>query len=170
MSGALARWNGLPAEEAAEDILACGGSKAWAKEMAERRPIADETMLLTASDRVWATLSEADWLEAFRSHPRIGESAGREAASARSAHWSGEEQRGLYLAADEIRSALAEGNRRYEERFRRIFIVCATGKSPVEMLEILQRRLRNDEQTELREAAEQQRQITQLRLKKWLHS
>ena len=73
-------------------------------------------------------------------------------------------------AAGEIRRALAKGNRTYEERFARIFIVCATGKSPTEMLEILQQRLQNDERTEFREAAEQQRQITQLRLKKWLHS
>jgi len=65
---------------------------------------------------------------------------------------------------------LSEANREYEKRFDRIFIVCATGKSAGEMLEILQRRLRNDEATELHEAAEQQRQITQIRLKKWLQA
>jgi 2-oxo-4-hydroxy-4-carboxy--5-ureidoimidazoline (OHCU) decarboxylase len=46
--------------------------------------------------------------------------------------------------------------------------VCATGKSGPEILEILRRRLENDQQAELREAAEQQRQITQIRLKRWL--
>ncbi len=71
-------------------------------------------------------------------------------------------------AGDDVKIALAEGNREYERRFDRIFIVCATGKSPGEILEILQRRLNNDEQTELHEAAEQQRQITQIRLRKWL--
>ena len=64
--------------------------------------------------------------------------------------------------------ALAEGNREYEQRFNRIFIVCATGKSAPEILEILRRRLRNEQTTELHEAAEQQRLITHLRLKKWL--
>lgn len=170
MSGVLARWNGLKADEAAEEILACCGSKAWATEMVKRRPIADERMLLVASDEVCGKLTEADWMEAFRSHPRIGESAGIEVASARSAKWSGDEQQSMDTAADEIRRALAEGNRAYQERFGHIFIVCATGKSPAEMLELLQQRLQNDERPEFREAAAQQRQITQLRLKKWLHS
>jgi 2-oxo-4-hydroxy-4-carboxy-5-ureidoimidazoline decarboxylase len=61
-----------------------------------------------------------------------------------------------------------EANREYERRFDRIFIVCATGKSAPEILEILRRRLNNDAETELHEGAEQQRQITQIRLKKWL--
>jgi 2-oxo-4-hydroxy-4-carboxy-5-ureidoimidazoline decarboxylase len=68
------------------------------------------------------------------------------------------------------KSALADANREYEQRFHRIFIICATGKSAPEMVAILQRRLNNDPETELHEAAEQQRQITELRLKKWLQS
>jgi len=71
-------------------------------------------------------------------------------------------------AGDAIRLSLAEGNREYEKRFGHIFIVCATGKSGPEILEILQRRLQNDKATELREAAEEQRQIMRIRLKKWL--
>jgi 2-oxo-4-hydroxy-4-carboxy-5-ureidoimidazoline decarboxylase len=47
--------------------------------------------------------------------------------------------------------------------------VCATGKTALDILAILQQRLKNDDETELCEAAEQQRQITQLRLKKWIH-
>ena len=67
-----------------------------------------------------------------------------------------------------VKIALADANREYERRFDRIFIVCATGKSAPEILEILRRRLKNDAETELHEAAEQQRQITEIRLKKWL--
>jgi 2-oxo-4-hydroxy-4-carboxy-5-ureidoimidazoline decarboxylase len=67
-----------------------------------------------------------------------------------------------------VRKALAEANREYERRFNRIFIVCATGKSAPEILQILRRRLNNDDKTELREAAEQQQQITEIRLRKWL--
>ena len=66
--------------------------------------------------------------------------------------------------------ALEEANRRYEQKFGRIFIVCATGKTSAEMLAILEARMKNDAATELREAAEQQRQITQLRLHRWLES
>ena len=71
-------------------------------------------------------------------------------------------------AGESVQVALAEGNREYERRFDRVFIVCATGKSASELLEILRRRLRNDDSTELREAAEEQRKITNIRLRKWL--
>lgn len=167
-SDALSRWNGMNTDQAAEEILACCGSRTWAREMAARRPIRDEVSLLAANDEVCAGLSEADWMEAFRSHPRIGESGAQLPASGRSAAWSGQEQENVSAADDAVKKALAEGNRAYEERFHRIFIVCATGKLPTELLGILQHRLRNDERTEFQEAAEQQRRIARLRLKKWL--
>ena len=164
----LARWNNLPADKAAEDILPCCGSKTWALAMAKRRPILAEAALLSACDEVWKNLPESDWLEAFRSHPRIGDSHSPASAPARSASWSGEEQRQVASSGEDVKTALTEGNRAYEQRFNRTFIVCATGKSAPEILEILQRRLQNDEKKELYEAAEQQRQIAHLRLKKWL--
>jgi 2-oxo-4-hydroxy-4-carboxy-5-ureidoimidazoline decarboxylase len=167
MSDVLAWWNGLRSDEAAEEILSCCGSKAWAYGMAARRPIVDEAGLLTACDQVWKSLAESDWMEAFHSHPRIGESPSP-AISTQSTNWSEEEQRRVGAANEDVRVALAEGNRAYEQRFNRIFIVCAAGRSATEILEILRRRLRNEPTTELREAAEQQRLITHLRLKKWL--
>lgn len=169
MNPVLARWNGLPKEDAAQEILPCCGSKAWADGMTNRRPISSESALLAACDEVWWGVSESDWLEAFRSHPRIGESAAH-SSPARSANWSTEEQRKVAVAEIDLRSALAEANRKYEEQFHRIFIVCATNKSAPEILEILQRRLHNDDSTELQESAEQQLQIAQIRLKKWLSS
>jgi 2-oxo-4-hydroxy-4-carboxy-5-ureidoimidazoline decarboxylase len=168
MSSVLVRWNGMTAEEAAEEILPCCGSRTWAREMVAHRPLRSEAELLSASDEVCGRLAEADWMEAFRSHPRIGESRAEGHTSARSTAWSGQEQKSVSAAGDDIKTALAEGNRAYEERFHRLFIVCATGKTPAEMLQILERRLGNDESVEFREAAEQQRQIAQLRLQKWL--
>jgi len=170
MSDVLARWNFLPIAAAVDEILPCCGSRAWADGMVRRRPLPDERALLAASDETWRSLAESDWLEAFRSHPRIGESHSPTATPARSAAWSGEEQRSVGAAGEDVKVALTEGNRAYEQRFNRIFIVCATGKSAPEILEILRRRLPNDEKTELHEAAEQQRQIAHLRLKKWLSS
>jgi 2-oxo-4-hydroxy-4-carboxy-5-ureidoimidazoline decarboxylase len=168
MNEVLARWNDLSLKQAAEEILPCCGSKAWAHQVASRRPLFDESALLSASDEVWRNLPRFDWIEAFNSHPRIGESKSPVPASATAATWSAEEQQKIGNASLDVKQALAEGNRAYEQHFHRIFIVCATGKSPQEILEILQRRLRNDESTELAEAAEQQRQIIHLRLKKWL--
>jgi 2-oxo-4-hydroxy-4-carboxy-5-ureidoimidazoline decarboxylase len=168
MSAVLERWNHLPAEDAVKEIHPCCGSKVWSEEMAGRRPYGDVTTLLAASDETWSNLAAADWMEAFRSHPRIGETRAARSASAQSATWSSQEQRDVAAAGEAVRSALAEANQRYEQRFRHIFIVCATGKSAPEILEILLSRLHNDQQTELREAVEQQRQIIHIRLEKWL--
>lgn len=63
---------------------------------------------------------------------------------------------------------MREGHREYEERFGRIFIVCASGKKPAELLEILEHRLKNEPAQELVESASQQQQIMQLRLRRWL--
>ena len=167
MSDRLTRWNFLPANAAADEILPCCGSRKWAEGMAARRPLPHQESVLAASDEIWRGLHESDWLEAFRSHPRIGESRAPNLAPP-SAAWSEQEQRKVADADDSLKLALAAGNCEYERRFNRIFIVCATGKSPAEILEILRRRLQNDERTELQEAAEQQRQITQIRLSKWL--
>jgi 2-oxo-4-hydroxy-4-carboxy-5-ureidoimidazoline decarboxylase len=186
----LARWNFLPLAAAVDEILPCCGSRAWADAMAARRPLPDEATLMAASDEIWRGLAASDWLEAFRSHPRIGEShidgsqasrgcapsravregAITQAGSPRSLAWSNQEQRNVADADDSAKLALAEANREYERRFKRIFIVCATGKSPDEILKIVRRRMENDEPAELREASEQQRQITQIRLRKWLQS
>ena len=168
MSHVLERWNHLPTEEAVREILPCCGAKAWANGMARRRPFSEETTLLAASDEIWRNLAEADWMDAFRSHPRIGESRPPQSAAAQSVTWSKQEQQSVTTAGDAVKIGLAEANREYERRFGHIFIVCATGKSGPEILEILRRRLENDKQTELREAAEQQRQIMHIRLRKWL--
>ena len=68
-------------------------------------------------------------------------------------------------APDQIIEALAQGNAAYERGFGYIFIVCATGKSAKEMLDLLTARLQNDPVTEVRIAAEEQAKITELRLR-----
>jgi 2-oxo-4-hydroxy-4-carboxy-5-ureidoimidazoline decarboxylase len=168
VSPVLSRWNRLAADEAAKEILPCCGSRAWARGMASSRPMQDVATLLATSDRIWRDLRAADWLEAFRGHPRIGETRRSAEPSARSLDWSAQEQSRAGESDASLQQALAEGNRQYEQKFHRIFIICATGKSAGEILANLRQRLNNDDATELREAAEQQRQITQIRLRKWL--
>jgi 2-oxo-4-hydroxy-4-carboxy-5-ureidoimidazoline decarboxylase len=163
----LLRWNSLDAESAVREILPCCGSRAWAEGMAAQRPFASAHQLLAASDAVWANLDESAWREAFAAHPRIGQQ-NAPGATAQSLAWSSEEQRAAAAPDAAARLALAEGNRQYEERFGRIFIVCAAGRSAAEILAILQRRMQNTAAAEMLEAAEQQRQITQLRLRRWL--
>jgi 2-oxo-4-hydroxy-4-carboxy-5-ureidoimidazoline decarboxylase len=162
----LADWNRMDAADAAETILACNGSRAWAEGVARMRPFASVVELFAAADRVWRALPESDWRQAFDSHPRLGERKAK-AATEKSLNWSAGEQSAAN-PDDVARESLAEGNREYEARFGRIFLLCATGRSAEEMLRMLQSRMKNDAETELREAAEQQRLITQLRLRKWL--
>jgi 2-oxo-4-hydroxy-4-carboxy-5-ureidoimidazoline decarboxylase len=162
----LDQWNGMSRDEAAAAILPCNGSQAWAARLAELRPFTEARALFAASDSAWSSLGEREWQQAFDSHPRIGERNAK-AATMKSVAWSDEEQAKASPDAATM-TELAEANRAYEEKFGRIFIVCATGKSAVEMLKMLERRLGNDAGTELHEAAEQQRQITQFRLRKWL--
>ena len=167
MSVVLVGWNRLGEASALDAMLACCAARRWAQSMVALRPFESvETLSLTA-DEVWSTMEEADWMEAFASHPRIGE---RKAAPepARSARWSEQEQSGASSADNDVLARLATGNSAYEQRFGFTYIVCATGKSAHEMLGILERRLANGRAAELREAAEQQRQSTQIRLRKWL--
>jgi 2-oxo-4-hydroxy-4-carboxy-5-ureidoimidazoline decarboxylase len=168
MNEVLARWNRISAEDAAQEVLPCCGSIAWARALVARRPIDDDTTLIAQSDETWWGLGPSDWMEAFSKHPRIGERRAPMGASVQSAAWSAQEQRNVADVGESVQLALAEGNREYERRFDRVFIVCATGKSAPEILDILRRRLRNDVSTELREAAEEQLKITNIRLKKWL--
>ncbi len=171
MNPTLAAWNIADEPSALKAMLACCGSKRWAAAMVARRYIASAADLSGAADRVWRTMQEPDWLEAFACHPRIGERKPAPVAanvSERSAAWSREEQLLAMDANEHVLAELAEDNRLYEVRFGFTYIVCASGKSAVEMLTILKRRLANDRLTELREAAEQQRQIMQIRLGKWL--
>jgi 2-oxo-4-hydroxy-4-carboxy-5-ureidoimidazoline decarboxylase len=167
MTQALARWNRANEDDAVHEILSCCGSTAWAGELAARRPFDDETMLLKASDEIWSRLGADAWLEAFSKHPRIGQRKAPESASAQSAMWSKQEQQNV-AGAESVVQLLAEKNQEYEKRFGRVFIVCAAGKSAAEILDILERRLSNDAAAELQEAANEQRKITHLRLKKWL--
>ncbi len=167
MNPTLAAWNKHDEVAALEPMIACCGARRWASAMVALRPISSVAELSEAADRVWGTMNEADWMQAFACHPRIGE---RRAAHAtpRSSAWSGEEQSSASSAAERVMAELAQCNALYEARFGFTYIVCATGKSAEEMLAILKRRLAGDRASELRQAAEQQRLIMQIRLGKWL--
>jgi 2-oxo-4-hydroxy-4-carboxy-5-ureidoimidazoline decarboxylase len=167
MNSILASWNEAKDETAVGAMLACCGAHRWAQAMVALRPFTGVEILSLTANEVWSTMKETDWLEAFARHPRIGERrAGIEAN--KSAAWSQQEQSSAATAATQVLAKLAEGNEVYERRYGFTYIICATGKSAEEMLTILNRRLSSDREMELREAAEQQRQIMQIRLGKWL--
>src|SRR5215213_10835206 len=147
-------------ESAAAELLAdCCGSSRWVSEMIAARPFGSRDSVFSAADRIWSLLSASDWVEAFEHHPRIGERTSAVAQGVRAAEWSSREQAGIETAGDDLRKALAALNQEYERRFGYIYIVCATGKTPEEMLALADKRLRNAAAAEIRVAAEEQRKI-----------
>jgi 2-oxo-4-hydroxy-4-carboxy-5-ureidoimidazoline decarboxylase len=167
MNKTLASWNETDETAAIQAMLSCCGARRWAAAMVALRPIAGVVELSVAADRIWSTMEEPDWMEAFACHPRIGDRTAA-GASEKSVAWSKQEQSCAAGARREVLAQLAAGNAHYEQRFGFTYIVCATGKTAEQMLGILNRRLANERASELREAAEQQRLITQIRLGKWL--
>jgi OHCU decarboxylase len=164
----LTELNGMPRYRAEGELIKCCGSTAWTRAMAGRRPFVSFDRLLKAASEVWWRLDQADWMEAFRAHPQIGERKGAVQTSTQFHVWSAHEQSGMDRAGVAVASALEEGNREYLAKFGYIFIVCATGKSADEMLATLQSRLLNQPDEDIRVAAAEQNKITCLRLEKLL--
>ena len=160
--------NSLARSEAVKELKSCCGSDQWASQLIDRRPFKTFEELLTSANEVWWQLAPADWLEAFRSHPKIGEKKAEATTSKQSSEWSKGEQAGVHDASPETTAELAHLNVDYEKKFGYIFIVCATGKSSDEMLAILRERIENEPSAELRTAAAEQAKITELRLRKLL--
>ncbi|MGA8922156.1 MAG: 2-oxo-4-hydroxy-4-carboxy-5-ureidoimidazoline decarboxylase, partial [Candidatus Dormiibacterota bacterium] len=118
--------------------------------------------VLAAADSAWSDVAPSGWLEAFKAHPRIGESGGH------SPQPSEREQSLVIQASRQTLVALAEENRRYEARFGHVFLIAASGRTAGEMLEALRQRIGNDPATELELAATEHRKITRLRLERLL--
>jgi OHCU decarboxylase len=169
LSRDLQQLNQLPRAEAVRELLKCCGSQRWAGHLADERPFHEIDSLLRRADDIWWSLDETDWLEAFSHHPKIGEKRAAQEVSPEARRWSEEEQASAARTAnEEMMRELVAANQEYERRFGFIFIVCATGKTTEEMLALIKERLPNEADTELCVAAEEQRRITHLRLKKLL--
>jgi len=143
---------------AEHDLLACCASRRWADEILARRPYRDLAQLRSVSEQVLRVLSWPDVEQALAAHPRIGE---RAEGDTKEAGWSRDEQAGATPS-----DRLVAGNREYEERFGHVFLVCATGLSTVDVLDVLHERIGNDPETERDTTREELRKIVDLRLGK----
>jgi 2-oxo-4-hydroxy-4-carboxy-5-ureidoimidazoline decarboxylase len=160
--------NMLPKPQLRQELEKCCGSPAWVEKVMAFFPVEDLVELLEDAEEEWYKCSPEDWKEAFSHHPRIGDIDSMKKKFASTANWAMGEQKGTSKASEETIKALANGNKEYEDKFGYIFIVCATGKSTEEMLDILQSRLSNDPKEEIEIAADEQNKITRLRLEKLL--
>ncbi|HET8605341.1 MAG TPA: 2-oxo-4-hydroxy-4-carboxy-5-ureidoimidazoline decarboxylase [Marmoricola sp.] len=156
----LDQFNAAPAAGLRPQLLACCDVPAWADALLQGRPYDDLDALLATADEAARGFSRADVERALAQHPRIGE---RVAGRSTESRWSRQEQSGVDTEAQE---ALLEGNRAYENRFGRVFLICATGLSAEQILQNLHSRLGNDDGTEAGVVAEELRKIALLRLRK----
>lgn len=159
-------FNKLGAKEAKGVFLQCCGSRVWAETVSKELPFSDATHLLRVIDAGFNALTKPDWLEAFAHHPMIGDVKSIREKFASTAHLASNEQSGAIGADEQVYSKLADYNKRYFAKFGFIFIIFATGKSAETMLESLKKRFANDIDTEIKNAAAEQRKITWLRLEK----
>lgn len=160
----MTQLNALAPAEAAERLRACCGSSRWVEAMLARRPFASVEQLLAAADEAWLATGPEDWDEAFAHHPRIGERQAATPVSSTAQAWSAGEQGAAASSGAAARAALAKANTAYEERFGRIYLVCAAGRSAEELLTDIAARMGNDPERERAVAVEEQRKITRLRL------
>jgi len=156
----LRDFNALDEAAAAALLRPCLDVDRWVTEIVQGRPYASAEDLFATARQAADPFTGAELEAALVHHPRIGERANggsAEAALSRS------EQASLDLD-DDVQRRLAEGNRAYEQRFQRVFLIRAAGRSSVEILDKLQTRLKNDPDTEDEVVADQLRQIALIRL------
>jgi 2-oxo-4-hydroxy-4-carboxy-5-ureidoimidazoline decarboxylase len=152
----IAEFDHLPADKKKELLAQCCGSAAWVNKMLTVFPVEDLVELLEAAEEKWYECSGEDWKEAFEHHPKIGD-----INSLRQKYIAG-----VTTASEADLQYLEKSNNEYEKKFGYIFIICATGKTAKEMVEILRTRINNDPAEEIKNAAAEQNKITKLRLEK----
>ena len=163
----LENLNHCDIKQAHIELLKCCSSSQWTEKMLAVRPYKSVSHLLELAGQIWSDLGEVDYLEAFAAHPIIGASKPPDNAK-NTESWTSKEQAGMMSADEQTKLNLKTENKKYAEKFGYIFIVCATGKSASEMLELLRTRLENSPETELKIATGEQMKITNLRLNKML--
>lgn len=164
----LRQANLLRAAELAKELSSACASSAWAKRVAQHAPFSSLDALKDTAKRVWLELDPRDREEAYAAHPRIGQAKPAALASGQSAAWSKKEQSGMAAATATEAETMRELNAQYEKKFGQVYLVCATGKSPTELLQDCRSRLAGTKESEIERMAEEQAKITELRLERWL--
>jgi OHCU decarboxylase len=154
---ALSALNGAEPAAARAAFRSCAGAERWVVLMERGRPYPTPDAVLEQAERAFDGLEQADWLEAFAAHARVGEPHASDPTGSA-------EQAGVAGASAAERRALGERNTAYEARFGHVFLICATGLDAASTLAALDARYDNAPARELELAAAEQRKITRLRL------
>ena len=163
----LTSFNNSPPETAKAELFKCCGSTAWVNQLMAHFPFKSEKDLFEQVNKIWyEQMQEADALEAFSHHPKIGDIESLREKFASTKDWATKEQAGMNQAEEQTIRELADYNEQYFQKFGYIFIVCATGKSAAEMLQLLKERVGHHPSEELAIAKGEQHKITLIRLHK----
>ncbi len=163
----LIQFNKLPLDQAKEKLFNCCGSTSWVEKLSKHFPFENEMTLFNQAREIWySECNNADYLEAFQHHPKIGDVDSLKKKFANTSDWAGNEQSGVNTAAEKTIQELASFNESYFIKNDYIFIVCATGKSASEMLQLLKVRHEHSREEEMNIAMGEQFKITLIRLKK----
>lgn len=160
--------NQLSISETKEVLTKCCGASEWVKRLESQRPFTSFEHLHQLAEEIWFAARPKDWLEAFEHHPKIGDAKSLEKKFVATKDWSNEEQKSVQSADQKTIERLVQLNDTYEKKFGYIFIICASGKSATEMLQLLEERLVNQPEEEIKIAMIEQSKITKLRLNKLL--
>ncbi|SDP21347.1 2-oxo-4-hydroxy-4-carboxy-5-ureidoimidazoline decarboxylase [Klenkia soli] len=158
----LQSFNSTAPEDVTPAVHACNAAESFAPAVVSGRPYESVDSLVAWAGEVSRALPWPEVEQALAAHPRIGDRVSGDSAEASS---SRREQAAMSTAADDVRVALAQGNRDYEDRFDHVFLIRAAGRTPAEMLAELQRRLTHSPEQERPEVLEQLAQITELRVR-----
>jgi len=162
----LEEFNSLSADEVRQVLAPCVNIAQWVNEVSAARPFSSVEQAVECATRASACWQAEAIMSALSQHPRIGE---RVQGDSKEAALSRAEQATLGLGEQQTARALLQGNQQYEQRFNRVFLIRAKGRTPAEILSHLHRRLQNSDPQELEETAEQLQQITLLRFKELFH-
>lgn len=154
-------FNTASTEDARALVTPCLDITRWVDAVVDGRPYSDTEAAVAVADTAADPFTAAEIAGALAHHPRIGE---RARGSSTEAGLSRGEQAGLDTS-DDIQRRLLEGNRAYEQRFGRVFLIRAAGRTSEEILAQLTTRLGNDDAAEELVVADQLRQIAVLRLR-----
>lgn len=168
MTSALTAFNTADDDELRMRLASCCAAELWVERVLAARPYANEADLWALSDVVTRELDDRGVSQALAGHPRIGGRLPTHSTGDRASAWSRQEQAGVARVEADLLTALAEANAEYERRFGYVYLVCATGRSAAELLDVCRARLDNDPQAERGVMLDELAKINRLRLSKLL--
>ncbi|GAB3569818.1 2-oxo-4-hydroxy-4-carboxy-5-ureidoimidazoline decarboxylase [Arthrobacter alkaliphilus] len=154
-------FNSVDRPDAIDVLRPCLDIQRWVEHIADARPFNSLDSLIDFARETAEPFTSDEVAAAMAHHPRIGE---RPKAQTTEAAMSRSEQAGVDPGDEDVVTALAEGNRQYEAKFGRVFLIRAAGRSAKDILASLRERLTHTAEEEDVIVAGQLREIALLRL------